>query len=38
MCLRPFQSQGRHNRICSSCKGSSEYASATALSEINFPV
>ncbi|MDR3424057.1 MAG: GcrA family cell cycle regulator [Alphaproteobacteria bacterium] len=38
MCLRPFQSQGRHNRICPSCKESSEYASAVALAEINFPV
>ena len=38
MCLRSFQSQGRHNRICSSCKGSSEYESATALADIHFPV
>jgi len=38
MCLRPFQSQGRHNRICPSCKNSSEYHAAVSLSEINFPV
>jgi len=38
MCLRSFQSQGRHNRICSSCKGSSEYESAVALADIHFPV
>ncbi|MFA4994571.1 MAG: hypothetical protein WC521_04625 [Bdellovibrionales bacterium] len=37
MCLRPFPSLGRHNRICSSCKGSSEYESAAALSDINLP-
>jgi hypothetical protein len=38
MCLRPFLSQGRHNRICPSCKNSSEYESAVALSDINLPV
>jgi len=38
MCLRSFQSQGRHNRICPSCKGSSEYDSAVALADIHFPV
>ena len=38
MCLRSFQSLGRHNRICSSCKGSSEYESAVSLADINFPV
>ena len=38
MCLRPFQSQGRHNRICPSCKNSSEYESAVSLADINFPV
>jgi hypothetical protein len=37
MCLRPFPSLGRHNRICPSCKGSSEYESAVALSDINLP-
>ena len=38
MCLRSFQSQGRHNRICPSCKNSAEYDAAVSLSEINFPV
>jgi hypothetical protein len=37
MCLRSFSSLGRHNRICSSCKNSAEYASAVSLSEINLP-
>lgn len=38
MCLRPFPSLGRHNRICASCKNSSEYESAISLSEINLPI
>ncbi len=38
MCLRSFPSQGRHNRICSSCKTSTEYSAAVSLSEINLPV
>jgi hypothetical protein len=38
MCLHPFQSQGRHNRICPSCKSSSEYESAVALADIHFPI
>jgi hypothetical protein len=38
MCLRAFQSQGRHNRICPSCKGSAEYDSATSLADIHFPL
>jgi hypothetical protein len=38
MCLRPFPSLGRHNRICPSCKSSAEYESAVALSDINLPV
>lgn len=37
MCLRSFQSMGRHNRICSSCKGSAEYASVTSIPDIHFP-
>jgi len=37
MCLRTFQSVGRHNRICASCKGSSEYASASTLADIHLP-
>jgi len=37
MCLTQFESLGRHNRICLSCKGSSEYAAASALAEIHLP-
>jgi hypothetical protein len=37
MCLTTFQSNGRHNRICSSCKGSSEYMSASTLADIHLP-
>jgi hypothetical protein len=38
MCLRSFQSMGRHNRICSSCKGSSAYESASSIADIHLPV
>jgi len=38
MCLHPFPSQGRHNRICSACKSSAEYGVAMSLSDINLPV
>ncbi|MDR3448893.1 MAG: hypothetical protein P4M15_03955 [Alphaproteobacteria bacterium] len=38
MCLRSFASQGRHNRICPSCKGSSEYAAAASTADIHLPV
>lgn len=38
MCLRSFQSQGRHNRICPSCKGSSQYEAAVSLADIHFPI
>ncbi len=38
MCLRSFPSQGPHNRICPSCKNSSEYESAVSLSDITLPV
>ena len=38
MCLTKFQSQGRHNRICSTCRHSSEYESASSLPDIHFPV
>lgn len=38
MCLNKFQSQGAHNRICSSCKGSSQYAAASGLPEMGFKV
>ncbi len=37
MCLRKFESAGRHNRICSPCKGSSEYSQASTLPDINLP-
>ena len=38
MCLRSFQSQGRHNRICPSCKSSAQYEAAVSLADIHFPV
>lgn len=38
MCLKKFESAGRHNRICSTCKNSSEYGTASALPEIPMPV
>ncbi|MGB9153532.1 MAG: hypothetical protein WCD70_10650, partial [Alphaproteobacteria bacterium] len=38
MCLRSFQSQGRHNRICPSCKSSTQYEAAVSLADIHFPV
>lgn len=38
MCLTKFESAGRQNRICPSCKGSSEYESASALPELHVPV
>jgi hypothetical protein len=37
MCLRKFESTGRHNRICAPCKGSSEYAQASALPDAQLP-
>ena len=37
MCLNKFESFGRHNRICATCKNSSEYESASSLSEIHLP-
>lgn len=37
MCLSTFESAGKHNRICSSCKGSAEYETASALPEIHLP-
>lgn len=30
MCLNKFKSLGRHNRICSSCKGSAEYTTGSS--------
>jgi hypothetical protein len=38
MCLNKFQSQGRHNRICPSCKGSSEYATGSSTPDFTFKV
>lgn len=38
MCLNKFQSMGRHNRICPTCKGSAEYESGSRLPEFNVPV
>ena len=35
MCLNRFQSQGRHNRICSSCKDSPAYRSASGLPDVD---
>jgi hypothetical protein len=37
MCLRKFESAGRHNRICSPCKGSAEYNQASTLPDVNLP-
>lgn len=34
MCLRSFPSQGRHNRICLTCKGSAEYAAGCSIPDI----
>jgi hypothetical protein len=38
MCLRKFLSEGRHNRICPSCKGSAQYLAASGLPDIGFKV
>lgn len=38
MCLKKFQSLGRHNRICSTCKNSSEYVSSSTLPELVLPL
>jgi hypothetical protein len=35
MCLTRFQSHGRHNRICQSCKDSPEYRSAAGLPDVD---
>ena len=37
MCLKKFESAGRHNRICAPCKGSSEYAQASTLADVHLP-
>ena len=38
MCLNKFQSEGRHNRICSACKGTSDYAAGSSIPDINYRV
>jgi hypothetical protein len=38
MCLRKFLSEGRHNRICPTCKSGVSYAAACGLPEMNFKV
>ncbi|MCL2468747.1 MAG: hypothetical protein FWF24_00725 [Alphaproteobacteria bacterium] len=38
MCLNKFQSQGRHNRLCSSCKGSADYATGNSTPDFTFSV
>lgn len=38
MCLKKFQSQGRHNRICPSCKGSAEYSTGSATPDFAFQI
>jgi hypothetical protein len=38
MCLGKFQSMGRHNRICPTCKNSAEYESGSRLPDLDFPV
>ncbi len=34
MCLNKFPSEGRHNRICSSCKGSAEYSAGSSIPDM----
>lgn len=34
MCLNRFPSEGRHNRICPSCKGTAEYAAGSSIPDI----
>ena len=38
MCLNKFQSAGRQNRICATCRSSSEYAAGCSIPDINFKV
>ena len=38
MCLSKFQSLGRHNRICPTCKNSAEFESGSRLPDLDFPV
>ena len=35
MCLTKFASAGRHNRICSPCKGTADYMAASAIPNIH---
>jgi hypothetical protein len=37
MGMNKFESTGRQNRICSACKGSAEYETASRLPDINLP-
>ena len=34
MCLNRFPSEGRHNRICSNCKGSADYNAGSGIPEM----
>ena len=36
MCLDPFHSSGRHNRICQKCKGSADYEACARFPDIDF--
>jgi hypothetical protein len=38
MCLKKFQSQGRHNRICPTCKGSADYSTGSSTPDFVFQV
>lgn len=38
MCLNKFQSQGAHNRICPTCKGSAEYMTGSSTPDFTFRV
>jgi hypothetical protein len=38
MCLTKFQSMGRHNRICPTCKNSAEFESGSRLPDFDLPV
>ncbi len=38
MCLNKFQSLGRFNRICPSCKGSADYATGSSTPDFTFRV
>lgn len=38
MCLKKFESEGPHNRICPGCKGSAEYATGSSTPDFVFDV